>query len=79
MKKILLIGTAMVLAAILAMVIWLGQATQTDHHTSVSSLGQPSTHAHMIDSLTNGAKVHFDTIVAADWQVQLSGLLDLAS
>jgi len=49
----------------------------TSHEASPSRLGTPSTLLALEASLASPGPVRFERVVAADWQVPLSGLLDL--
>lgn len=49
----------------------------TSHEARPSALGTPNTLAAMEAALARPGPVRFERVVAADWQVPLSGLLDL--
>lgn len=49
----------------------------TSHEANVSPLGTPQSLAALEASLATPGPVHFERVVAADWKVPLSGLLDL--
>ncbi len=56
---------------------WAAQATQTRHPVVVSKLGTSSDEQNLIKSFTQGGTVELTTIIAADWEVPLSGVLNL--
>jgi glyoxylase-like metal-dependent hydrolase (beta-lactamase superfamily II) len=57
--------------------IWISQSTATTHPSTLASLGTPSSVDAMELSLNESQQVMLNTIKAADWQVPLSGLLNL--
>jgi N-acyl homoserine lactone hydrolase len=60
--------------------VWLlilSACTTTSHALVPASLGQPSTLAVMEQTLSAPGPITLDTVVAADWNVPLSGLLNI--
>jgi N-acyl homoserine lactone hydrolase len=45
--------------------------------TEIANLGHESTHAALVESLKNPGPIYFEKITGANWQVPLSGLLNL--
>ncbi|GHB77688.1 hypothetical protein GCM10008107_29090 [Psychrosphaera saromensis] len=63
----------------LSSIIWINQATQTNHPSITSTLGQESNYQSLVDSLTTGKKISVNKVKSANWKVPLSGLLNLES
>ena len=51
--------------------------TATSNKTSIAKLGHQSNHAALIESLKKPGPIQFEKITVANWQVPLSGLLNL--
>lgn len=85
LKKRLLIALAVLAALIAALAIWLSQAVATHHPYEASALGKTISQQTLdqlldADSETTDSSpiaVKLDTLVSANWQVPLSGLLNL--
>lgn len=66
-----------VLVVFLAVFIWASQVTATRHSVKTSSLGKASDRSHMVASLKRESRVTLREIESADWEVDLSGLINL--
>ena len=51
--------------------------TATSNMTQIADLGHESTHVALVESLKKPGPIHFEKITVANWQVPLSGLLNL--
>lgn len=82
-KKTILISLAIIIALFAAIALWLSQAVATHHPTEASPLGREisqRTLDQLLKAEQTGASAvanKLDTLVAADWQVPLNGLLNL--
>lgn len=60
-----------------ALILLCQACSLTTHRTEKGSLGRPTTLAAMESALDQQGPIEIETIVSADWQVPLSGLLNL--
>ena len=62
-----------------SLILWMNQATPTNHPVVTSVLGQKTNYQSMVDSLSTGKKISVKKVKSANWKVPLSGLLNLDS
>ena len=72
-----LTGAALIVATAAAFALWASQATPTRHTAQQSSLGETSSRAALVDSLSNNKTVSLSIIKSADWSAPLGGLINL--
>jgi len=76
-KRTITIVIGFVSLLLVSFILWMNQATPTNHSVVTSVLGQESNYQFMVDSLSTGNKISVNKVKSANWKVPLSGLLNL--